>query len=71
MNEKFGRDDRRREKTRRRIEHFEPRLFSHICQMSEIPRYQIIDFMKRGVSDVHRIGDKFSVYNSARNITFG
>jgi hypothetical protein len=65
VDEKFRRHDGGNEKTRRRIKKPNPRLFPHICQVSEIPCHEIINFVKRRESDVKRVGDKFPVKNSA------
>ncbi len=71
MNEKFGRDDHRHEKSGGGIEKPDARLFANICQMSEIPSDEIINFVKRSERDVQRVGHIFAVKNAARNVTFG
>ncbi len=65
MNKKFGCYDHRHEKTGGSIEKPQPRLFADVCQMTEIPRYEIINFVKRSQRDVQRVGDKFSMKNAA------
>ena len=71
MDEKFGRNDDGRKKSGGGVEKPQARLFADVCQMSEIPRNQIIDFVNRGEREMQRVGDKSAMEYAARNITFG
>ncbi len=69
--EKFGRDDDGREKSGGGVEQTNPRLLADVCQMSEIPGHEIINFVKRSKGDVQRVSQIFAVKNSARDVAFG
>ncbi len=65
MHQKFGCDNNWREKASGGIKKTNSRLAADIRQMSEIPRNQIINFVKRSQRNVERIGNKFAVKNAA------
>ncbi len=65
MDEKFGRNNHRHEKSGGSIEKANPCLLADIGKMTEIPRNEIIDFVKRGKCDVKRVSYKLSMKNSA------
>ena len=71
MNQKLGCDDDRREKTRCRIKHPQPRLFSHVGDVAEIPSDEIVYLVKRGDRDMYGIGYVFAVKDAPIDIAFG
>lgn len=71
MNQKFGCYNQRNEKTRCSVEKTNPRLFSNIGEMPEIPGHQIVNFMIGSQRNVNGIRHKFSLKNSAGDIALG
>ena len=71
VDEKLGCYDHRREESGGGIKKAKAGLLSDIGDVSEIPRYQVIDLVKRGKRDVDRVGYIFPVKDAAGNITFG
>src|SRR5215203_6140442 len=65
VDEKLRRDDRGRKKAGRRVEQSNSRLLSHIREMAEVPRDQVIDLVKRRERHVDRVGNEFSVKDAA------
>src|SRR5262249_37395995 len=53
------------------VEQFYPRLAVHIRQVTEIPRHQIINLMKRGERDVQRVAQVFPLKDAASDVTVG
>src|SRR6185369_10709183 len=71
VDEKLGCYDHRREESGGGIKKAQAGLLSDIGDVSEIPRYQVIDLVKRGKRHMDRIRDVFSVKDAAGDITFG
>ena len=46
-------------------------MFADIGNVTEIPGDKVVDLVKRGECYMDGIGQKFSMKNAARDITFG
>ena len=71
VDEKLRCYDHRREESGGGIKKAQAGLLSDVRDVSEIPRHQVIDLVKRSEGDVDRIRDVFSVKDAAGDITFG
>src|SRR6476620_9082746 len=69
VNKKLGRDADRRKESGCSIEQTHASLFSHVREMAEIPRHQVVDLMERRHRDMDRICHKFTVKDAAGNVT--
>ena len=71
MYQELRSDDQGRKETRSCIEQSEASLFSDICQMSEVPRHEIIYLMIRSRGRMDRIGEVFPMKDPPFNVSFG
>ena len=70
VDEKFGRNNDRREEPGSRVEQPQACLLADVGDVPEIPRHQIVDLVKRGERDVNSVGEIFPVKNAAFDVAF-
>ena len=68
-NQKLRRHDHGNKKSCGRVEEANARLAPHVCKMTEVPRHQVIDLVKRSKRYMESVGDIFAMKDAARDVT--